>query len=260
MKYLGGKNKIGKYIANILKEVKPDEVNGYMEPFCGSLGVLVHMTGDYKKVYASDTHSDLIALWKVVQKDQFTAPKKVTEEYYNIVKGKKSPNPLKAFVGFGLSFGGRYFGGYAQKYTNGKKEDYLSAATNSMRKIKPLIKEVKFRCVSYSSLKPKKKLIYCDPPYKSKKFPVKYRKNKKYYDEFDTDKFWNTMRRWSKDNFVFVSETQAPSDFVCIWKKKRYRSISQSKRTRYKSPSTKKFNTEKIFVHNSRQDIIDRFK
>ena len=166
------------------------------------------------------------------------------------------------FTTFFLSFGGAWFTNYAQLYAGDSGRNFNTEAYNSLKKISPIIqqKNVKFKHCSYNKLKPKKKLIYCDPPYKSSKFPVKYRKNKKYYDEFDTDEFWNIMRRWSKDNFVFVSGTQAPTDFVCIWKKKRYRSISQSKRTRYKSPSTKKFNIEKIFVHNSRQDIIDRFK
>ena len=42
MKYVGGKNKIGKYIANVIKEmVPPTMTSTYLEPFCGSLGVTV---------------------------------------------------------------------------------------------------------------------------------------------------------------------------------------------------------------------------
>ena len=46
----------------------------------------------------------------------------MTEERYMKIKDRPSPDALKAFVGFGLSFGGKYFSGYAQKYTNGKKK------------------------------------------------------------------------------------------------------------------------------------------
>ena len=38
MKYLGGKNKISKYIAEFIRDlVDPEMVDGYLEPFCGSL-------------------------------------------------------------------------------------------------------------------------------------------------------------------------------------------------------------------------------
>ena len=29
------------------------------------------------------------------------------------------------------------------------------------------------------------------------------------------------MREWSKDNTVFTSEYQAPSDFECVWQKEK---------------------------------------
>jgi len=71
---------------------------------------------------------------------------------------------LKAFIGFGCSFGGKYFSGYAQKYTGTKKEDFLQAVSNSIKLLHPLIQNVEFQCKSYETLQPKNKLIYCDPP------------------------------------------------------------------------------------------------
>ena len=249
MKYLGGKNKIGKYIANVMKErIRPGEVDGYLEPFCGSLGVTQHMTSDYN-VIASDTHSDLIALWKKVKADKFISPKNMTEARYLKIKNQKSPSALKAFVGFGCSFGGKYFSGYAQKYTNGKNENYLRAVTNSMKKIQPKITNVKFKCCDYKKWKPKNMLIYCDPPYKYSKFPVKYRTSTKRYDVFDSKVFWDTMRKWSKNNYVFISEQEAPEDFISVWNRSTYRSASQSKKTRFKSPDVTKYRTEHLFMY-----------
>tara|TARA_B100001123_G_C14975343_1_gene893344 strand:+ start:74 stop:847 length:774 start_codon:yes stop_codon:yes gene_type:complete len=250
MKYLGGKQKIGKYISEQLKKIDSKSVNGYLEPFCGALGVMKHMTKDYK-CSASDTHCDLIELWQQVQKGKFTPPKEMTEERYLQIKELESPNALKAFVGFGCSYGGRFFGAYAQKYVGTKKENYLQAVTNSVKKMKPLIKKVSFKCCSYTKLRPKNKLIYCDPPYTNTKFPIKYRNKTKKYDEFDNKKFWQIMRKWSKNNIVFISEIVAPEDFVCVWEKKRYRSVAQSKKTRYKNEDkkSKKWVTEKLFVH-----------
>ena len=223
-------------------------VDGYLEPFCGSLAITVHMT-DYKKVIASDIHSDLIMLWKKVQKNKFIPPKTLNEDQWKKIKEYKSPSAMKAFAGFGCSFGGKFFGGYAQKYTNGKNEDYLKAATNSINKIKSKIENVKFYKKDYKKWTPKNMLIYCDPPYVPSNFPVKYRTATKKYSEFDNKKFWNVMRKWSKKNYVFISEQNAPDDFISIWSKKKYRSISNSKKTRYKSTTTKKYRVEHLFVH-----------
>lgn len=250
MKYMGGKNKISKYIAEFIKNlVNKDMVDGYLEPFCGSLAITVHMT-DYKKVIASDNHPDLIKLWKSVQQNKFRPPKTLTEDKWNKIKNYKSPSALKAFVGFGCSFGGKFFGGYAQKYTNGKKEDFLKAATNSINKIKLKITDVKFYKKDYKKWNPRNMLIYCDPPYMKINFPVNYRITTKKYTEFDNKEFWNVMRKWSKTNLVFISEQHAPADFISIWSKKKYRSISQSSKTRYKSLKTKKYAMEHLFVHN----------
>ena len=254
MKYLGGKNILGKEISQVLCSFPRKNINGYLEPFCGALGVLKRMSSEFKNCEASDIHCDLIKLWEEVKNNSFNPPKTMTEEKYYKIKKMNSPSALKAFVGFGCAFGGKYFASYAQKYTNGKKEDYLQAAKNSINKLRPLIQNVKFKCISYDKLKPKNKLIYCDPPYVSKKFNIKYRNGTKKYDDFDTEKFWNIMREWSKksnNNIVIISEVTAPKDFKCIWKKKKHRSIAQSKKTRYKNKNTKKYNIEKLFIHKS---------
>ena len=45
MKYLGGKQRLGKYISPILQIIwENTDCYGYLEPFCGSLGVFKHMT------------------------------------------------------------------------------------------------------------------------------------------------------------------------------------------------------------------------
>ena len=65
----------------------------------------------------------------------------------------------------------------------------------------------------YSDYTPQGKLIYCDPPYQN---TTGYRGDNGKRNEFDHEKFWNTIREWSKTNWVFVSEYNAPSDFVCV--------------------------------------------
>ena len=140
MKYLGGKHLNGKKIAEILKIFAgPDTFDTYIEPFCGSLGVFKHMT-DYKKSIASDIQSDLIHLWSDIQNDKFEYPKTVTENEWNKAKSMESC-ALKAFIGFGCSFGGRYFRSYAQKYSGKSNRNFKDETIRSLEKIKPLIKK-----------------------------------------------------------------------------------------------------------------------
>jgi hypothetical protein len=76
----------------------------------------------------------------------------------------------------------------------------------------------------------------------------------KHYDVFDSDLFWETMRLWSTNNLVIVSELSAPEDFVEIWNLERYRSACQSTKTRFKTAESageeKTHKVEKLFVYS----------
>ena len=73
-------------------------------------------------------------------------------------------------------------------------------------------------------------VVYCDPPYKN---------TKDYGIKFDSDAFWEWAR--TRNYPVYVSEYQAPDDFVSIWSKEK-RSILNDK-----SPTAPR--TEHLFVH-----------
>lgn len=57
---------------------------------------------------------------------------------------------------------------------------------------------------------------------------------------FNYDEFWNYIRKISQDSYVFVSEENAPDDFICIWNKE----VSRSIKTTDKSKSS-----EKLFMY-----------
>ena len=48
------------------------------------------------------------------------------------------------------------------------------------------------------------------------------------------------MRKWSKKNYVFISEETAPSDFKVVWKKTKRRTLNSSIRSN---------KIEKIYVY-----------
>jgi DNA adenine methylase len=226
MKYLGGKHEIGKRISAFLIEQCPPEhvPSGYLEPFCGSLGVFKHMTDKgYSTYSASDIQPDLILMWKKIQKNTLHLPPSISETDYKALQQKKSPNALKAVAGFGLSFGGKFFGGYAQKWSGKSGRNFYKEFKASIEKIKPAIrrKNVHFYTKSYADFKPHGMLIYCDPPYKhTQSYGI---------GDFDYETFWSTMRLWSKDNCVFISEETAPNDFIAVFKHIKRRTLDKNK-------------------------------
>lgn len=119
---------------------------------------------------------------------------------------KRGP-ALTAFVGFGCSFGAKWFGGYAR---NGKDDNYALRARNGLLRKMASMQGVGFVFKNYVEWNPPGMLIYCGPPYKG---TTGYNG----VGAFDHDLFWSTMREWSKSNSVYVSEYTAPENWECIW-------------------------------------------
>jgi len=244
MKYLGGKHKIGGEISRILKHVCPEHINRYLEPFCGALGVLRHMTSDFICT-ASDIQPDMIHLWIGVKNGTFISPTNITETFYKKVKSMKKHSALKGFVGFLCSWNGMYFAGLANY--KGTNRNVCREANNDIKKVRPLLKKVTFKCASYDKYNPKDTLIYCDPPYEG---TIGYTGTK---GEFDHASFWNKMREWSKTNIVIISEEQAPKDFKCMWKKGYSRGRGfKSKKSNPKGKDV----FEKLFIHRDNYDLL----
>lgn len=200
MRYLGGKSRIAKQIAAYLKSVRqPGQL--YIEPFCGACWVLQEMENPRQ---ASDVVEDLILLWQALQTD-WQPPTQVSEDEYKALRGA-APSALRGFVGFGCSFGGKWFGGYARHYP---VSNYAATSARSVNKQRKLLTGVNFCHQSYATLDPIDALIYCDPPYAD---TTHYGAAK----GFDSVVFWRVVRGWSQHNIVIVSEYKAPDDFECV--------------------------------------------
>jgi len=202
MRYLGGKSKIRKQIASFLESVrKPGQT--YFEPFVGGAWVLQEMSGSR---IASDGNKSLIAMYKALQ-NGWIPPTFVSEsEYQQVRKTNDQSNPMTAFCGIGCSFAGKLWGGYARSEG---KTCYAQTSHNSLMKQLPKIKDVQFIDGLFHEHKPENMLVYCDPPYQG---TTQYGA----FSGFDHDLFWKTMREWSKNNMVIVSEYNAPEDFKCV--------------------------------------------
>jgi DNA adenine methylase len=160
MQYFGGKARIAKRLAEYINPLIGDK--DYYEPFCGSCNVTQHIVA--KKRFASDAHKELIALHKHVQAGGWV-PELVTEDDYRRARVTNDfEDWYRGFVGFGCSYSGKWFGGYAR---GGVDRNYASNAKNTLIKKHRLLGDVSFSCSTYKEVVPTTpSLIYCDIPYK----------------------------------------------------------------------------------------------
>ena len=215
MQYMGGKSRISKQIAEVLNSAI-DKNKPFVSLFCGSCAIESKVQADVKIL--NDKHPYLIAMWQALQ-NGWMPPDAVTKEEYYHVKANMDENPaLTGFVGFGCSFGGKWWGGYAK---DKRGDDYCGQAKRGLLKDLVGIQSATFTCLDYHDVEiPDGAVVYCDPPYANTTgYTV---------GQFDTDEFWNYMRQLSKRCDVYISEESAPDDFECIWSKEKVRTLEKN--------------------------------
>lgn len=252
MKYMGSKSRIAKHIVPIIQRYI-DEANCqyYLEPFVGGANIIDKIRCKYK--IGSDSNKYLIALLTRVQDNEplYTS---VSKELYDAARTAFNNNDGSRFfdwemgnIGFLASYNGRWFdGGYAksgyEKTKNGYRyRDYYREAKDNLLNQADNLRDIKFSCKDYryyNQVNLKGFVIYVDPPYQN---------TKQYANAmcFNYEEFWNTMREWSKNNIVIISEQNAPDDFKCIWEQEVSRSIKATDKSKA---------TEKLFIYDKYGD------
>lgn len=240
MKYMGSKSRIAKHILPIILDGRKDG-QYYVEPFCGGCNMIDKVPGNR---IANDSNPYLIAMWEALSWG-WDPPKIIDREYYRDVRECYNQNtdvyPMHymGWVGFVGSYNGRFFdGGYAgHSVMNaaGGARDYIGEASRNILAQVPLMKGVQFTNRSYADMSiPPNSIIYCDPPYAGVK---------KYSYSIDHENFWGWCReKVAEGHEVFVSEYNAPDDFVCIWDQELKTTMN---------PCTTKRAVEKLFIHKS---------
>lgn len=215
MKYMGSKNRIANEILPIiLKDRKENQ--WYVEPFCGGLGTFDKVKGNR---IGADKNKYLIAMWKGLQENR-DKPMDIPKELYSKARNEYNNGTniefddfLIGWIGWMASFNGRFFdGGYSGKTTT---RDYIDEQIRNTLKQVELLDGVLFTSKDYFELEiPINSIIYCDIPYKDTK---QYSTSK----NFNHDNFWQWCRDMANQGHqVFISEYQAPDDFICVWSKK----------------------------------------
>jgi len=192
----------------ILADRKPGQ--WYVEPFVGGANMIDKVGGDR---IGNDTHPYLIELLKGVS-NGWIPPTEISEDQYKAANRSREVNALTGFIGFGCSYGGKWFGGYARgDDANGKPRNYAAESPRNLVKQAAGLDRVVWLCCSYSLLSiPPNSIIYCDPPYAG---TTKYATG-----GFDHSAFWQWCEAKAREGHtVFVSEYTAPDGWECVWEK-----------------------------------------
>lgn len=233
MRYQGGKSRIAKTISSLISERERErETNvDFISLFCGTCSVESKVKG-FRNIICNDKHKYLIAMLNGV-KNGYELPEEISEEQYKYIREHKDEDEvLTGFVGFGCSFGGKDFGGYARNKTG---TNYAKRSKKSLLKDMATLMDATFICKDYRDVELTDGcVVYADPPYNN---TTGYGKEK-----FNSDEFWNYMREISNTHIVFISEQNAPDDFVSIWEKPFTRTLDVNKNSQFKV-------TEKLFIH-----------
>lgn len=227
MRYQGGKSRIAQNIASVISVRGGD---CFVSLFCGSCAVESKVQGFSRKIL-NDRHQYLIALLQGVQRG-YELPESITPEQYRHIREHKDDDPtLAGFVGFGCSFGGKWFGGYARNATG---TNYAAQSKRSLLKDMATLQDATFVCADYRRVCiPPRAVIYADPPYNN---TTGY-----HGDRFDSAEFWIAMRLLADTGHtVFVSEQEAPPDIQCVWERKFTRTLDRNKSNQFSV-------TEKLF-------------
>lgn len=212
MQYFGGKERVSRSLSKFINEnyLKGNNKSFY-DLFCGSCNVLTKIDNN-RNLIGNDIHKYLISMWKELQ-NGWIPPKTISELEYKNIKNNMDLEPyLSGFVGFGCSYSGKWWGGYARDKNN--RNYCLNAYNSTMKKLEKL-KNVDFYSLDYSELNIKNgSVVYCDIPYKN---TTQY--SVKECGEFDHEKFY----KWcldNKNNFtILISEYKhnVPEGFEIVW-------------------------------------------
>ena len=219
-----------------------DQRGCYIEPMIGGGSVFFELAPHFQKSYGGDLQEDLILMYQALA-DGWVPPDTVTEEEWRELRDSP-PSALRAFAGFGCSFGGRFFEGYAR---DAKGHNYAARSRERLMAYSDTLETITippfFVHGDYDEWRPIPGcVVYLDPPYAGTKG---YSSKRSGVPAFNHDAFWKTAAEWVtvRGAHVFVSEFAAPEGWTPVWERERSVGVGTTSGASY----TKK--TDKLFVY-----------
>lgn len=231
MQYFGGKQRIAARLSAFMRR-EVEARGAYVEPFVGGGAMMAAQPAQVR--IGNDANRALITMWRYLA-DGWAPPTDVSEAEYAAVKAANDDSdPLTAFVGFGCSFAGKWFGGYAR---GGSGRNYAANAASSLKKKAAGLSGVQWVAGDYRACPtPAGAVIYCDPPYAG---TTGYGA----VAAFDWVPFWEWCLSKHAEGFaVFISEYAAPDTFRAAYE------ISTKTDIRTKAANGQEPRIERLFV------------
>lgn len=225
MRYMGGKFRQSKVIAEYIRENKGD-CTVFVEPFCGMASVSKRIGKEFDRVILSDINRHVVNLLRSLVDGTYkgykpTHQQQVEEDYlyYKSLKDTNSNDPMIAYFGNGMSFGGRWFAGLIRNSGHNsfvKEFPSLDQVETNNRSLlidqRQLLEINNLELVvsSYDKLPiPTGSFVYSDSPYGSGISHF-------YTGGFDSNKYWEWVREISADNSIVATNTCYPPDFEIL--------------------------------------------
>lgn len=221
MQYNGGKNYtikrhgMGDFWRDYLAA---HPVKRFVDVCCGS-GAVASFVASIRpniKIVCNDIHPAAVAVLRGAAREGWDPPLTLTEEEYGVLRDasrRGEVSPLIGFAGFGVSFGGKFFGGYSRPRP--AQSNPPGAAAFALRKDAKNLAHADFFNLDYADLPDAVGVLpgdvwYIDPPYAG---TTGYAGTPK----FDHAKFWRWATALAQVVPVLVSEFAAPSDWSPVW-------------------------------------------
>lgn len=207
MQYLGGKSRIAKPIAQTILSLSGDR-DTYHEPFLGGASVAAIVAPEFDHVFLSDVVPDVVLLWEAALAGR-EFPETLPREEWEALREDPEPSALRAFAGFGVSFGGKWFAGYARPNAG---KDYAAIAGRAIAKKAVGMRGATLSILDYRQVQAGEgEVVYCDPPYAE---TTEYGAA----GGFDSGEFWAWAEaQANRGALVFVSEYAAPAGWRSVW-------------------------------------------
>jgi DNA adenine methylase len=231
VRYSAGKSRCVRGIVDVIRSLLSPGMS-FWDPFCGSGKVIKDVRA--RKRYGSDIDPHVIDLLTAIQKG-VKFPEVLSEDDYYYWKKRAEKghrHPMIGFVGYGCSFGGKFFGGIARDKRTSR--NFAAEAAMAVAEAGPALTGIRFSCHDYriDPLKFEKGIrfyedeftgvIYCDIPYEG---TLKTGSTK---DHFNSGEFWDWAESKSHKSIVLVSEYVCPiPGAVCLWEKTYGKSLGK---------------------------------
>lgn len=219
MRYMGGKHRQSKGLLNVLSSRHTPDTP-YCEPFMGALGSAEKLVPYFGNGVLSDASQPLVTMWEAILSG-WVPPDTVSDEEYRKYADKRhcpdTSDPLTAWMGYAMSFGGKWFGGLARQGADdpqGTARSQRNQKAAALRKASAIRGKARIMCLDYTEalqgIAPGS-VVYLDPPYADRTKAHHTAKG------FDSNAFWEQAKVLSNTCHVYVSEFTAPKGWVPVY-------------------------------------------